>query len=176
MHILFSVLGAAGAFAYYWYVLRDAGDVVEKLADAAGKARGDYRRRQFRQKAEASTIHAIDDPRTAAIVMAVAVAGPTGELTDAQESVLNQAMTNVLNVRDPAAELIFAKWAVNNARDPMAIARQLRGLWAKSLTSAERVQLLEMIYHVAAAEDGISLEQARIIDRLRGWLAYRHRL
>ncbi len=170
MHILFSVLGAAGAFVYYWYVLRDAGSVVEKLADAAGKARGDYRRGQFRKKAEASTIHAIDDPRTAAIVMAVAVADPTGEMTEAQDAVLNRKMTEVLNVRDPEAERIFAKWAVQNARDPMAIARQLRGLWTKTLTIAERLQLIEMIYHVASAEDRISLEQARIIDRLRGWL------
>ena len=170
MHILFSVLGAAGAFAYYWYVLRDAGSVVEKLADAAGKARGDYRRGQFRKKAEASTIHAIDDPRTAAIVMAVAVADPIGEMTEAQDAALSRAMTEVLSVRDPQAELIFAKWVVHNARDPMAIARQLRGLWKKALTNAERLQLIEMIYHVASAEDRISLEQARIIDRLRGWL------
>ncbi len=170
MHILFSVLGAAGAFAYYWYVLRDAGNVVEKLADAAGKARGDYRRRQFRKKAEASTIHAIDDPRTAAVVMAVAVAGQSGELTDAQDKTLRRAMTNVLSVDDPDAELIFAKWAVQNTPEPMAIARQLRGLWAKALTVAERLQLIEMIYHVAAADDGISLEQARMIDKLRGWL------
>ena len=170
MHILFSVLGAAGAFAYYWYVLRDAGNVVGTLADAAGTARGDYRRRQFRKKAEASTIHAIDDPRTAAVVMATAVASPTGELTAAQEATLYSAMADVLRVDDPEAELIFAKWANENARDPMAVARQLRGLLAKSLTGAERLQLIEMIYHVAAADDRISLEQARIIDKLRGWL------
>ena len=133
MHILISMLGAAGAVAYYWYVLRDAGNVVGTLADAAGTARGDYRRRQFRKKAEASTIHAIDDPRTGAIVTAVAVAGRSGALTAGQEAALRHAMGEILHVAEPEAELIFARWAVENSGEPMAIARQLRGLWEKTI-------------------------------------------
>ena len=170
MHILFSFLGAAGAFAYCWYVLRDAGDIVEDLADAAGRARGDYRRRQFRKRAEGSRIQAINDPRTAAIVMAVAVGSQERELTDAQDAALRREMTEILNVDDPEAELVFARWAVQDAPDPIAIARQLRGLWTKSLSASERLQLIELIYRVAAADDGITAEQRRVVEKLRAWL------
>ena len=117
MHILISVLGAAGAIAYYWYVLRDAGNVIETVADAAGRARGGYRRRKFRRMAEASTIRAITDPRTAAVVIAVAVAGCEGDMTAEQDAILKRMMHEVLGVDDPVEELTFARWAVRGIGD-----------------------------------------------------------
>lgn len=81
MHILLAILGIVGAFSYYWFVMRDASKVVGEVVDAAGRARGAYRRDQFRKKADSSTINAIDDPRTGAAVMAVAVAECEADFT-----------------------------------------------------------------------------------------------
>ena len=170
MHIIFSVLGAAGAFAYYWYILRDAGDIVENVANAAGRARGNYRRNQFRKKAEASTIQAINDPRIAAIVMAVAIAGNNGELSGAQDDVLAGAMTDILRVDDPVSELVFAKWAVQSSGEPKSIIKQLRNLWLTTLTAEERRQFVDLVYRVASADGDVSAQQIRSIDYLRSAL------
>lgn len=170
MHILFSVLGAAGAFAYYWYVLRGAGDIVANLADAAGRARGDYRRRRFRKKAEASTIQAITDPRTAAIVMAVAVASCEAGMTVDQDAALKQMMRDILAVDNPDEELTFAKWAVREVGDPNNVSVRLQRLWTSALNIEERQQLVDMVRKVAAAGSSLSHVQTEAIERLKARL------
>jgi len=167
MHILLSVLGFAGAFGYYWFVLRNAGDAVGNLLDSVGRARGAYRRSRFRKKAEASTIHAIDDPRTAAVVMAVAVAGCEGAISAEQDESLKQAMIHLIGVEDPVAELIFAKWAAADISDPDIISRQLSRLWKSSLNKEQRKQLVDIVSHVAAIGGDLSHGQARAIRLLR---------
>ena len=112
MHILLTILGIVGAFGYYWFVIRNASQAVGEITDAAGRAHGAYKRRQFRKKADAATINSIDDPRIAAVVMAVSVASCDGDMTAEQDGVLKQAMGDVLAIEDPDEELTFAKWAV----------------------------------------------------------------
>jgi len=72
MHILLPLLGVLAAFGYWYFMLKNAGKAANEIADMAGRARGAYKRNQFRKKADASVIDAITDPRTAAVVMAVA--------------------------------------------------------------------------------------------------------
>ncbi len=170
MHILISVLGIAGAFGYYWFVFRRAGDAVGELVDSVGRARGAYRRNQFRRKAEESTIHAIDDPRTAAVVMAVAVAGPEGAMSAEQEEALKRAMIHVIGVEDPVEELIFAKWAAAEVNDPDLVSRQLSRLWRRALTVNERRQLADIVANVAAVGGDLSRRQAKAIRSLRARL------
>ena len=167
MHILLTILGIVGAFSYYWFVIRNASDAVGEIADAAGRARGAYRRNQFRKKADASTISAIDDPRTAAVVMAVAVANCEGEMTPQQDAALKQAMSDVLGIGDPDEELTFAKWAVREVSDPNNISMRLSRVWTGSLNMGERRQLVDMISHVAGIRGALSHVQAEAIERLR---------
>ena len=71
MHILLAVLGVLGVAAFWWYRVKYVGQAAGELVDAAERARGAFRRRQFRKKADTATIDAIDDPRTAATVRSV---------------------------------------------------------------------------------------------------------
>lgn len=171
MHILLSVLGVIGAFGYYWFVLRNAGNAVGEIADAAGRARGAYRRNQFRKKADAATINAINDPRTAAVVMAVAVASADGDMTPGQDAALKEAMAKILRVSDPVEEMTFAKWAVREVADPNNISMRLSRLWTSSLTMQERQELVDMVRAVASADGGLSEIQREAVDRLRTRLA-----
>lgn len=171
MHILLSVLGIVGAFGYYWFVIRNASNAVGEIADAAGRARGAYRRNQFRKKADAATISAIDDPRTAAVVMAVAVASADGDMTPEQDAALKDAMTKILRVSDPVEEMTFAKWAVREVADPNNISMRLGRLWTSSLTMRERQELVDMVRAVASAGGGLSDVQREAVDRLRTRLA-----
>jgi uncharacterized tellurite resistance protein B-like protein len=171
MHILLSVLGLVGAFGYYWFVVRNASNAVGEIADAAGRARGAYRRNQFRKKADAATISAIDDPRSAAVVMAVAVASADGDMTPEQDAALNEAMTTILRVSDPVEEMTFAKWAVREVSDPNNISMRLGRLWTSSLNMQERQELVDMVRAVASADGALSEVQREAIDRLRTRLA-----
>jgi uncharacterized tellurite resistance protein B-like protein len=171
MHIVLTVLGIVGALSYFWFVIRNASNAVGEIADAAGRAHGAYRRNQFRKKADAATISAIDDPRTAAVVMAVAVASSEGDMTAEQDAALNAAMSGVLNVSDPVEEMTFAKWAVREVSDPNNISMRLGRLWTSSLNTDERQQLVDMVRDVAGAGGDLTPLQHEAIERLKTRLA-----
>ncbi len=171
MHILLGVLGILGAIGYYWFVIRNASDAVGEIANAAGKARGAYRRNQFRKKADASTINAIDDPRLAAVVMAVAVASCEGDMSAEQDAVLREAMTDILGIDEPVEDLTFAKWAVRENTDPNNISMRLSRLWTGSLDMSERLQFVDMVTRVAQAGGEVSHVQTEAIGRLKTRLA-----
>ena len=171
MHVLLTILGIVGAFSYYWFVVRSAGETVGEIADAAGRAHGAYKRRQFRKRADASTISSIDDPRVAAIVMAAAVASCENDMTADQDTVLRQAMRNVLGIENIDEELTFAKWAVREVSDPNNISMRLHRLWTSSLNMDERQELVDLVSNVAAAGGGLSSVQTEAIERLKTRLA-----
>ena len=170
MHVLLTILGIVGTISYYWFVIRNAGKAVGEIADTAGRVRGAYRRNQFRKKADASTISAIDDPRTAAVVMAVAIAGYESSMTREQDTALTDAMCDVLGIDEPEEELTFAKWVVREVSDPNNVSMRLQRLWTNALNRQERQEFVQMVRAVAGAGGEISPLQSEAIDRLRARL------
>jgi len=171
MHILLPLLGVLAAFGTWYFVLKRAGKAAGEIADVAGRAHGAYKRNQFRKKADASVIDAIDDPRTAAVVMAVAVAGAEGPLSERQDAVLLAAMASVLRIDKPDEELTFAKWAAEHVVDPNNVSLRLLRLWTGALDMAERRDLVDLVHKVAAAGGALSAVQEEAIQRLTTRLA-----
>ena len=171
MHILLPLLGVLAAFGYWYFVLKNAGKAVGEIADMAGRARGAYKRNQFRKKADASVIDAIDDPRTAAVVMAVAVGEAEGPLSARQEAALLAAMVSVLGIDKPEEELTFAKWAAAHVIDPNNVSLRFTRLWTGALAMDERNDLVDLVHAVAAADGAPSVIQKEAIQRLRTRLA-----
>ena len=94
------------------------GQAAGEIVDSAERARGTFRRRLFRKKADAATIDAIDDPRTAAAVLLVAIASADGHrMTDAQEATIKDAMRKTMDVENPEEGLVFARWAAADVVD-----------------------------------------------------------
>ncbi len=170
MHILLPLLGVLAGFGYWYFVLKNAGKAAGEIADIAGRAHGAYKRNQFRKKAEASVIDAIDDPRTAAVVMAVAVAGAEGPLSAAQDAALLDAMTAVLGIDKPEEELTFAKWAADHVVDPNNVSLRFTRLWTGALSMKERRDLVDLVQKVAAADGQLSAVQEEAIQRLESRL------
>lgn len=170
MHIVMTVLGVVAAFGFYWFRLRASRDAIEDVVDVAGRARGAYKRRQFRNKVEGSSLTAIDDPRTAAVVMAVAVASRDGHLGSEEEAVLTRLMASVLEISDPEEELIFAKWVARENPDPNNISLRLGKLWTARLTMDERQELVDLVQDVSVAGGPLTHLQIEAIDRLRSRL------
>ena len=81
MHILLSVLGALGTVVFVLWRIQQASYIARDVADAAGSARGAFRRWRWRRKVNVNPIDLIEDPREAAGVIMVAVAQADGRLT-----------------------------------------------------------------------------------------------
>jgi uncharacterized tellurite resistance protein B-like protein len=131
------------------------GQAAVEIVDAAERARGAIRRRQFRKKAEASTITSIEDPRTAAVVLMVAVATSNGPMKQASERQIRGAM-QAISVDRPDEELIFAKWATTGVADLNNLVSRLSRLWTTRLSVEERRELHSMVKRVALADDALN--------------------
>jgi len=170
MHILLAVLGILGAGAFWWYRIKYMGQAADEIVDTAQRARGAFKRRQFRKKVDAATIDAIDEPRTAAAVLLVAMASNGGRMSDVQEQFIADAMRRVMSVENPAEELVFAKWAAADVVDLTNLVSRLSRVWTTKLNMAERLELYDLARKVSALEgepdDAMISSLQRLRDRL----------
>ena len=170
MQIVVAILGAIAAISSYWFTVRRIGNTVGKAFDAAERPPRTCLGRLFSSKASESPITAIDDPRTAAVVMAVAIAGGQRGLNDAQTAELYRVMRDILQVDDPEEEFTFARWVAREVPDANSISLRLSTLWNGVLNLDERRQLVELVRDVASAGNKLTQLQADAIDRLKARL------
>jgi len=167
MHIVLGILGVLGALVFWYYRLRFIGGAASEAIDAAGKMRGAFNRRKFRNKVEGSPLTAIDDAQTAASVMAVAVMEERGPLSREAEDVLRSELETTINVTDPVEMSTFAKWVVQQAKDPNNISRQFAKLWNSTLPENDRREFLSMIERLSAVGGEPNQAQLQAILKLK---------
>jgi uncharacterized tellurite resistance protein B-like protein len=167
MHVLLAVLGVLGAAAFWWYRLKFIGDAAGEIVDAAGWARGAFRRRKFKKRADAATLDSIADPRTAAAVFLVAMATADGPLTAREEAAIRDAMMGVLAIEKPDEEMIFARWAAADVADLNSLVTRFSKVWNARLEPRERRQLYELAAGMAALDGGPDDIQVSALRRLR---------
>jgi uncharacterized tellurite resistance protein B-like protein len=169
MHVLVAILGVLGLGAFWYYRMKSVSGAAEEIIDVAERARGAFRRKRFKNKAEAATIDAIKDPRTAATVLLVAIASADGRMSDKTEAAIREAMKTV-EVEKPEEELIFAKWAAADVVDLNNLVSRLGRVWVEKLDLDERRQLYELAVRIASVErepDDLMLSALqRLRDRL----------
>jgi uncharacterized tellurite resistance protein B-like protein len=170
MHVLLAVLGVLGAGAFWWYRMKYLGQAAGEVVDTADRIRGAYRRKQFKKKADAATIDAIADPRTAATVLLVAIASADGPLGAEHEAAIKDAMVRVMAVDKPEEELIFAKWAATDVADLNGLVSRLAKVWTAKLDMPERQELYDLAQGIATLDgpaDDVRLSALRRLkDRL----------
>lgn len=170
MHIALALISLLGALGYWYFVIRRANEAAGEFVDAAARARGAWRRRRFRNKAEASRVDAIDDPRAAASVIALAIARRDGQLADVQEDALKTAMRDVMQIADPDEFLIFAHWVLDGGFDANNVTLRLSRLLNARLTQDEKEELFRIVDAVtrcgempdAAQESALRLLRQRL--------------
>jgi uncharacterized tellurite resistance protein B-like protein len=168
MPFLLAILGVLGAAAFWYYRIKYMGQAAGEIVDAAERARGAFRRRRFRKKADAATIDAIDDPRTAAAVLLVAIASADGRrMTDTQETAIKEAMRKTMGVEDPDEELVFAKWAAADVVDVTNLISRLSRVWTAKLNMAERLEFYDLARKISATEDEPDDAMLSSLQRLR---------
>lgn len=171
MHVLLAVLGLLGAAGCWWCRVKYMGQAASHAVDVAGRARGFVRRWRFRKKAESSPVAAVEDPRTAAVVLMVGIASANGPMSAAAEAEIRRAMREVMAVEKPDEELIFARWAVSAIADLNNLVFRFGRLWTARLDHRERRDLLDCVKRVASADGEPDDIQLSTLQKLRDRLA-----
>lgn len=167
MPVLLALLGALGAAAFWYYRLRDVGRAAGEVVDAAQRARGAYRRKQFRQKAESSAIDAVDDPAAAAVAMLIGLASERGSLSRAAEEAIKAEMRHVMGLPNIVETFTFAKWVADHAMDPNTLSLKFAKLWVSRLDEAQRADVYAMAGRVVAADGAPTHGQIGALKALR---------
>ncbi|WP_243370198.1 hypothetical protein [Microvirga solisilvae] len=167
MPILLAIIGALGAAAFWYYRLRDVGHAAGEVVDAAQRARGAYRRKAFRKKAESSAIEAVDDPAAAAVAMLIGLANERGELSVAAEETIKAEMQHVMGLSDITENFTFAKWVAGHATDPNTLSLKFAKLWIAKLDETQRVDVYDMAKRVIEVDGEPTHGQIGALKALR---------
>jgi hypothetical protein len=165
---ILAVIGAILAAVGIWYYrIKMLGDIGSDVADLAGRARGAYRMRKFKQKADGATLNAIDEPALAAAVFLYSLANE--DKTSLYKSVpgIRSSMALVANASDLDDMLAYAEWTARDVVDPRDLVRRFKTLWRESLAAEERRQFIGMAETIVAASPRPEPSQALAIDALR---------
>jgi hypothetical protein len=174
MPVLLAILGALGAAAFWYYRIRDLGNAAGQVVDAAQRARGAYRRKQFRKKAESSPIEAVTDPAAAVVAMLVSLANERGSLSAAAEEAIKAEMQHVMGLVAIEEIFTFSKWVAGHATDPNILSLRFAKLWTENLQPSERADIHEMAKRVVEADGAPNDAQLSALRTLRDRLGLTH--
>lgn len=167
MPILLAVIGALGAAAFWYYRLRDVGHAAGEIVDVAQRARGAYRRKKFRNKAESSPIEAVEDPAAAAVAMLIGLASERGSLSIPAEEAIKAEMQHVMGLPNIVETFTFAKWVAGHATDPNTLSLKFSKLWLAALEPSQREDIYEMARRVIEADGEPTVSQTGSLRTLR---------
>lgn len=167
MPILLAIIGALGAAAFWYYRLRDVGHVAGEVVDAAQRARGAYRRKQFRRKAESSPVGAVEDPAAAAAAMLISLVSERGDLSRAAEEAIKAEMQYVMGVPNIVETFTFARWVAGHVTDPNTLSLKFSKLWLASLDETQRADIHDMAKRVIEVDGEPTVSQIGALKMLR---------
>jgi uncharacterized tellurite resistance protein B-like protein len=168
MHII-AILGAVlGVLFLVLLRMQQAAHAARDLADAADEARGLFRRWGWRRKQLRSPLDGVDDAREAAAAMMVAVAQADGSITERERAAIAAEMSRHFGATAQQAEALTARarWLVQDRIDAGEVFRRLTPLIVRSCGPQEKLDLIQMLQAVAAADSGNDDVLAQDIARL----------
>lgn len=157
---------AAGA-AVWWWRLKMVKEAGSEVIDTVERMRGAYKRRQFRNAAEAAPLASIQNPAIAAVVFFLVLANDKPVQKDMAKEIVRERMKDIIHVKDMDEVMIFADWTakgVVNLDDPV---RRFRDMWLTALDDGERRQLIAIAEEVAAVGGEPTPQQTDALQRLK---------
>lgn len=151
------IAGLAAAFALALGILlrmQSAANATRDIADAVGETRGLFRGWAWRRKFAANTLDLIEDPREAAVAMMVMIAQSDGAITEREREAILSNISATFGATTMEAETMLAhgRWLARDVTLPDQGFRRLMPMLKKKLAMPERVQLVELLKAVSAAE------------------------
>ena len=153
MHILLSILGALGMVIIVLWRVQQAAYIARDVADAAGTARGLFRRWRWRRKVNVNPIDLVEDPREAASILMVSVAQADGTLSDAERNSITAQMKQRFGATSKQASELLARsqWIVREGVDAAETMRRLKPVFDRTCNDQQHRELIEMLTAVASA-------------------------
>lgn len=173
MHILAALGAVLAVLLFVLFRMQQAANAARDIADAAGEARGLFRRWGWRRKFARSPLDAVDDAREAAAAMMVATAQSDGSITERERAAITAAMARYFGATQQQAEELLARgrWLVQDRNDAGEVFRRLTPLILRTCGPTERSELVDMLGAVAQADsrgdDVVIQDIARLTHNLR---------
>ena len=162
------ILGLIGiVVAILFWILRVHG-TVKGLQDVDRDTKGLQRRaRTAFEDIVGTPLERVRDPRLAATILMIQLVRTGSPLTESEKTRIFKFMETPLEIARLSASFEWA-WTYTQARLPFArVADPLVPLLRRTLTGAERAELIEMLTRVAGAHSAPSQLQREGIARLR---------
>lgn len=129
MHILIGILTLLGALTTWYFRLRRLGSAAKGATRLAQRVRNAPRKFAFMRRAENTGLKAVEDPREAASVLMVLVAGGYGEgpLADGYKVAIRSEVKTEFKLDDEEAEalLVHAIWMLRDVEEPSGVAGRM---------------------------------------------------
>ena len=166
MHII-AILGTIiGAIAIWYWRIKTMRDVGSAVLDTVGRARGAYRRHNFKQKAESSVLASVDDPALAAAIFLFALANEADGTAHLAEAEIRRQLVAIVPADRMDEFIAYAAWAARSVVDARDCIRRFKGLWREHLTIDERSELGRMAQAVSKLTPQPTHGQALAIEAL----------
>lgn len=167
MHIVGLLLAAIGGLAYWYFRYHQSREMIDDAVDMVGRAKGAYKRKKFRNKAEASVLASLDDPVQAVTVLLVGLAEAVTPMTNETEAGIKFLLEKTTGTDNTDEHLAFAKWACREVPDLHQVIRRLAPLWNKMLDEHEKLEIVEMANQVIDLSGSPAPVQREAVFRLR---------
>ncbi len=169
MHILAGLAAAIGVLLVILWRLQQASNAVRDIGEAAGDARGLFRRWAWWRKTAANPLDLVADPREAAVAMMAATAEFDGALTERERLTITRLIADKFGATGSQGyELLAqARWLVKGRTDLAETYRRLQPSIRKSCNAQAQQELIAMLQAVADADGATDPTIARDIK----WLA-----
>lgn len=171
MPIIAALLGAVVTGLIWWIMFGRGLEYIEYRLGEWGAVRRGRKLAEDRkvavQQQRMVPVRSITDPREAATLLMLLVAGAWGLPTPEQMAAIEQQMAEVLGFEagDLQARLAYARHAAEQAPSPEEAVDAAARLLREKLTRAERDDVRPMLDRVAVLHGGPSDAQERIIER-----------
>ncbi len=167
MHIVGLLLAAIGGLAFWYYRYKQSQEMIEDAVDMVGRAKGAYKRKKFRNKAEASVLASLDDPVQAVTVLLVGLAEAATPMTSETEAGIKSLLEETTGTDEPDEHIAFAKWACREVPDLNQVIRRLAPLWNRMLDEHEKHEIVDMAQQVIDLSGSAAPVQKDAVFRLR---------
>ena len=168
MPYIIAALGLMAAVYFFVIRTRNAADMATDLLDVANDVRAAARRFGFTRRANIHPVEAIDDPRTAAMTVAVAYAELDDYPTEDTRSRLARALASAfgMTLRDAEELMVLGRWLMTECQGPQpAVSRAARKLY--KLSGGEDFAALMDVIKAVSPETGLSERQTDALDDLK---------
>jgi hypothetical protein len=158
------VLSTLAAWLIYWFVHLGG---LDRAADMLSIRRNARRRQQAQVKEHSAPIAAVDDPRDAALILMLLIAGDASAPTREQYVAIEERARVVLGFdKDLSDRMVHARFVAGRADSFEQAAGIFSKLLTARLTDSERHELIEMLEAIAL-HDGPSEAQRDAIEALK---------